>query len=263
MGKQKSANNKNWYSTFTRILSWKRITGVATILSLCVAIFVIFPENKANQLKKNINNYIEVIESDFHPQVLLHENDSSVYLKKMAIFQQLVLDYCSVLSTVNSYQDYTEFSYMDYENARVTVAVDLTRLSKADTLSYECFDALEDLLNYGTSIDPDYIIQPSISKRANIKEYKELKSKVSYKYLEKYTELMNKHLYAKSVNALNTDDFIGFALKEINKLVNDADFYKYDEAVLEYFIDANKLLKLSKRNLVIKELRQDENSVKE
>ena len=85
---------------------------------------------------------------------------------------------------------------------------------------------------------------------ADIKEYMELKKKVSMKYVGKYTELMNKYLYAKSVHALNTDDFIGFALKEINKLVDDADFFKYNNAVLNYFIDADKLFKISKRHFV-------------
>ena len=61
---------------------------------------------------------------------------------------------------------------------------------------------------------------------------------------------MNKHLEAQKADALNADDYIGYALEEINKLVDNPDFYRYDDAVLNYLIDANKLLKISKRHFM-------------
>lgn len=250
----------NWYPILKRILTWKRITGIVAIISLLVTIWVLLPEKRVNQLKNNIENNIEVIENEFNPQRLLHDNDSSILIKKLSDFQQLALDYCSILSTVNNYMDYTVFSDLEYEEARVNVGVDLMRMKNAKKLSEECIQALNDLIEYEKTLDPDYIAYLSISKKANIIEYRELKAKVSRKYLEKYTELMNKHLYAKSINALNTQDFIGFALKEINKMIKDADFYEYDNAVLDYLLEANKLFKISMRHFVNKEFERREDT---
>ena len=250
MEKKKEINIKKWFSTLKKILTWERITGIVTILSLCVTIYILLPESEVSRLKKNISKNIEVIDTDFQPHVLLHQNDSSLFLMKMVNFQQLVVDYSCVLTTVNSYQDYTEFSYMDFEDARVTIATDLMRIKKAEKLSKECLDALNEILEYEKKLDSKYISYLSLSKKANIEEYKELKEKVSLKYLTKYTELMNKHLEAQKADALNADDYIGYALEEINKLVDNPDFYRYDDAVLNYLIDANKLLKISKRHFM-------------
>ena len=124
-----------------------------------------------------------------------------------------------------------------------------------DPISRLNFSEVKNCIFYLLAI---YYMLYKIDKNMNF-----LKLKIHYSMLvipEYINALKYKILLFKKYRVLLISYFFAFLIVLI---LQKTIFYKYDEAALDYFICAYKLLKLSKRNLVIKEMQQDENNVNE
>lgn len=234
------------FTFLKKILTWKRITGIITILSLILAIWVNWPEPEVEIVKNNIRNNIAIIERDFHPDELLKSSDSSLYVKKIAEFQRSALDYCALWQTLENEKKYKDYSDLDLETVGSIVTVDFQRIERVENVGIETVKQLKSICEYENELcsDASKCTVLSVSKANDINKYQLLKDDLERKcegdFVDKYNKYIQRSKYYQN-------EFLSSALEEIDDMKNNADFYKVDNALLDFFIESNKLLMISIR----------------
>lgn len=229
-----------------RILDVGWIQVILAILSLIICTWAIWPESKVEKVKKNIRNNIAIIERDFHPSELLKSNDSSLYVKKIAEFQQSALDYCALWQTLENEKKYKDYSELDLETVGSIVTVDFARIERVEKVGIETAKILKSICEYESELCSDVSKHTllSVSKTNDINHYQLLKDDLERKcegdFLDKYNKYIQRSKYYQN-------EFLSSALEEIDDLKNNADFYKVDNALLDFFIESNNLLMISIR----------------
>ena len=261
MGKEQEKNieaqTKGFLYYLKKLLTWERVTGIATIITLIVAIIAIVPESETEKLKNEIRQKITIVEKDFNPEELIQESDSSTYVKYLVEFQQKVLEFCTLWQIMDNPRPYVDYSYLKKEEIDSLIAIDMRRVDRIENVWEEANQINKNILDYTSKIGTDNYPFLSLSKMTLMGKYQEQKEDLEEKTMKVFLPKLNK--YANS-NGKEKEEYLESALEELDVFKNSPEYYRVDNISLEYWIETNKLLKVWKRD-VLKSEREARNNM--
>lgn len=241
-------------SYLKRLLTWERVTGITTIVTLVVGIIAILPNSETEELKTNIRQKILIVERDFNPEELLQENDTSIYVKLLVDFQQKVLEFCTLWQIMDNPRPYVEYTYLKREEIDSLLSMDIRRVNKMDHIWDEIKNIQKNILSYTSKINTSNYPFLSVSKMVLMDNLQMKKEDLEKKFSDEITISWNKFLAAKQNEK---EKYLKEVLKEFDEFKESPDYYKVDDVSLEYWIETNKLLKVWKREILEKEIAND------
>ena len=238
-------------SFFQRWFRWDVITGVATILMLILTAIIYLPPKPVEKIRKKIRNNITVVESTFNPTAIKEENDSSKYLSLLAELQQSTIDYCILWKTLDDAEPYSKYS--DYNPSEIAniLSKEFNRINQLNEASSLVITAIKDIQTFEVLMDSSKVTSISHAKQNDILKFVELKNtlmtnaqKECIEFLMKANEESNNNTaYKKNLKK---------GLEMLDKVKDEVDYYKMDDAIIDYAIECNKLFKISKRYYIDK-----------
>lgn len=209
-----------------RILNWKIITGIATIICAIPIIYNIFySEPKEERILSEINkNNIQIKES-LKSQKELYDYDSIPFIKAVKEYNECLSNLSSAIAI------YYDAYYQEFDYATGYISI----YDKVEALNSQTLLAFINVL--GIAVKEKLIYENDINKE----EVKSLlgKSEASQKGTEKIILEIDKdkeRLEKKGTNSINKEKFIKKLIKKEKKIMYNIDYLNSINATLPFYL---------------------------
>lgn len=233
-------------SFFQKWFRWDVITGIATIFMLVLAIVAIIPDKPINEIRDRIKKNISIVESTFKPSIIKQENDSSKYLLLLADLQQSTIDYCTLWKTLDDAEPYSKYSNLPPAEIANILSKEFNRITQLNNAASSIIVAIRDIQTFELLNDSSKVTSISHAKQNDILGFVELKNSIWDKAQKECIEYLTKS-YDESTNNRDYKKDLKRGLERLDKVKDEVDYYKMDDAIIDYAIECNKLFNISKR----------------
>lgn len=237
-------------SFFQRWFRWDVITGIATILMLAIAIWALLPPDPLKTIKENIRNNVKIVETTFNPQTIASEKDSSGYNQLLVSLQQSTLDYCTLWEAYEKAEPYSKYAEISRDELASLLKQEFSKQRELNNAAKGIIRNIRDLTKLEIKLNSISTTPISMAKQVDILHYVDLKDSVINASFQNCMKYLNKANDGSSKTDSEVTENIRKGLNELDKMKNDVNYYKMDDAILDYAIECNKLYMISRRQFV-------------
>lgn len=238
---------------FKRWFRWDRLAAIATVITLILTLYALIPESPVKKIKRHINDNIERVENSFNPKSLIAENDSSEYLIILSNMQQSTLDFCTLWKSIENAEPYSKYAELPIPELVNVLQREFDRMTQIDKAASGIIECIRDIQSFEAITDSVYLTKISHAKQNDILEATNAKNTIDSLYREKCLGFINQ-AYEDHTKNLDYKKNLKKGLEQLDKLKEQVNHYRRDDAILDYVLECNELFVISKRYYVDKKL---------
>ena len=165
--------------------------------------------------------------------------------------QQSTLDYCALWKTLDEAELYSKYSELSPSEIVNILSKEFNRKNQLNKAASEIIMAIRDIQEFDLLKDSTNVTSISHAKQNDILGYVELKKNITTSSQEKCLNYLTKSKEDKESDK-DYKDNLKKGLEELDKVREIEDYYKMDDAIIDYAIECNKLFNISKRYYINK-----------
>ena len=215
------------------------LTTIVGIVAAAAAVYAIWPKNKIDRLKDEINQKAAIIEESFRPNEIQIDSLSSPDHQLVKDFQIDALGVVKEWKKINTMEPITEYNTADLQMLLGAILDRLTVINTFDDETTKVQSSVSSIIDYG--------------QKNNIPQYVRGADKLTYLYLKagKRDEYFGKtkqtlindftKLLTESITDPNsiTQKKVAKAIAPLDELYNDKDILEYTNTLFSWIIEVN------------------------
>lgn len=238
---------------FKRWFRWDRLAAIATVITLILTLYALFPDSPIKKVKSHINDNIERVENSFNPKSLIAENDSSEYLTILSNMQQSTLDFCTLWKSIENAEFYSKYAELPIPELVNVLRREFDRMTQIDKAASGIIECIRDIQTFEAITDSAHLTKISHAKQNDILDATNAKNTIDSLYRVKCLGFINQ-AYDDQTKKLDYKKNLKKGLEQLDKLKEQVDHYRRDDAILNYVLECNELFAISKRYYLDKKL---------